>query len=122
MLSLDDVLPEDLLVALVDLGVRLTEAAAAIVILLGAAVAVVGFVRALVRRDHDDFTPVRLRLGRYLALGLELQLASDVLRTTIAPSFEELGKLAVVAAIRTALNFFLAREIKEESAQVGHRE
>jgi uncharacterized membrane protein len=37
-----------------------------------------------------------------------------VLRTAIAPSFAELGKLAAVAAIRTALNFFLAREIAEE--------
>lgn len=118
-LALSDVLPEELLVDVVDLVVRLVEAAAVVVIAIGAGVAVVGFVRALVSRHHDGFVPVRLRLGRYLALGLELQLASDVLRTTIAPSFEELGQLAVVAAIRTALNFFLAREIKEESEQVG---
>jgi uncharacterized membrane protein len=37
-----------------------------------------------------------------------------VLRTAVAPSFEEFGKLAAVAAIRTALNYFLAREIREE--------
>lgn len=118
LLALDDVLPEELLVDVVDVVVRLVEAAAVVVIAIGAGVAVVGFVRALARRHHDGFVPVRLRLGRYLALGLELQLASDVLRTTIAPTFEELGKLAVVAAIRTALNFFLAREIEQESAQV----
>ncbi len=64
---------------------------------------------------------MRLTLGRFLALGLEFQLASDVLRTTIAPSFEELGKLAAVAAIRTALNFFLAREIREEQRTVKER-
>ena len=62
-----------------------------------------------------------MSLGRFLALGLEFQLASDVLRTAIAPSFEELGKLAAVAAIRTALNFFLAREIREEQRILAER-
>ena len=109
---------EERLTAAVDLLVRLVEAAGAAVIFIGAVIAVVGFLRALPGRDPDRFTPVRLSLGRFLALGLEFQLASDVLRTAIAPSFEELGKLAAVAAIRTALNYFLARELKEESEQV----
>ena len=73
----------------------------AVVTLHGALVAVVGFVRALPRRDPDAFVPVRLTLGRFLALGLEFQLAADVLRTAISPSFEEIGKLAAIAAIRT---------------------
>lgn len=113
-----EVLPEDRLRAAVDLLVRLVEAAGAAVIFVGALIAVVQFVRVLPSRAPERFTLVRLTLGRFLALGLEFQLASDVLRTAIAPSFEELGKLAAVAAIRTALNFFLAREIKEETAQV----
>ena len=112
------ILSEERLHEGVDLLVRLVEAAGAVVIFIGAVVAVVGFLRALPKGDAERFTPVRLSLGRFLALGLEFQLASDVLRTAIAPSFEELGKLAAVAAIRTALNFFLAREIKEETAQV----
>jgi uncharacterized membrane protein len=109
-----DVLPEETLRAVVDTFVRLVEAAGALVIVIGAAIAFVQFIRVLPRRDPDAFVPVRLSLGRFLALGLEFQLASDVLRTAIAPSFAELGKLAAVAAIRTALNFFLAREIAEE--------
>ncbi|WP_366146566.1 DUF1622 domain-containing protein [uncultured Pseudokineococcus sp.] len=98
----------------VDAFVQVVEAAGAVIIFVGALVAVVGFARALPQRDPDAFVPVRLSLGRFLALGLEFQLASDVLRTAVAPSYEELGKLAAVAAIRTALNFFLAREIAEE--------
>ena len=104
-----------------DVLVRLVEAAGAAVIFVGAVLAVVGFVRALPHRSPDAFVPVRLSLGRFLALGLEFQLASDVLRTAIAPSFDELGKLAAVAAIRTALNFFLAREIAEEREVVERR-
>jgi uncharacterized membrane protein len=65
-----------------------------------------------------DFTPVRLDTGRFLALGIEFQLASDLLRTAVAPTFEEIGKLAALAAIRTALNYFLGREIKTEYAEV----
>lgn len=116
-----DLLPEERLRSAVDLLVRLVEAAGAAVIFIGALVAVVQFVRVLLARTPERFGAVRLTLGRFLALGLEFQLASDILRTAIAPSYEELGKLAVVAAIRTALNYFLAREIKEETAQLGVR-
>lgn len=112
------ILPEDRLREAVDLAVRLVEAAGASVIFIGAVVAVAQFIRHLPSRDARRFTQVRLTLGRYLALGLEFQLASDILTTAIAPTYEELGKLAAVAAIRTALNFFLAREIKEEQSQV----
>ena len=100
--------------------VRLVESAGAIVIFSGAAVAFVRFlVVALRSRMAADFVPVRLGLGRSLALGLEFQLAGDVLRTAVAPTFRELGQLGAVAAIRTALNFFLARENDEERRQVS---
>jgi uncharacterized membrane protein len=113
------ILSEEWLRGAVGLLVRLVEAAGAIVIFAGA---VVGFVRfvwsAMKRRDPASFSSVRLLLGRFLALGLEFQLASDLLRTAVAPSFDQIGKLAAVAAIRTGLNFFLARELKEEREQI----
>lgn len=100
----------------VDLFVRLVESAGAIVIFSGAAVAFARLFAGLVRRRTEPgSTAIRLRLGRSLALGLEFQLASDLLRTAIAPTFSELGKLAAVAAIRTALNYFLARELAAEN-------
>src|ERR671939_2121775 len=115
------ILPEETLRDIVDSLVRLVEAAGAAVIFIGALIGVVKFLAALPKRNPEEFVPVRLTLGRFLALGLEFQLASDVLRTAIAPSFAELGKLAAVAAIRTALNFFLAREIAEERRIVDER-
>ena len=106
---------EELLREAVALLVRLAEAAAALVIFSGAALGFFRFVRAAVsKRSAESFSAVRLDLGRFLALGLEFQLASDLLRTAVAPSFDEIGKLAAVAAIRTALNYFLSREIKDE--------
>ncbi len=83
------------------------------------------FVLAGIRRDASasrTFIAIRLRLGRFLALGLEFQLAGDVLRTAIAPSFTEIGQLAAIAAIRTALNYFLAREIHEERAEIERQQ
>jgi uncharacterized membrane protein len=113
------VLSEDLLREWVDLLVRLVEAAGALVIFVGAVVAAVAFVRAaVVSRSTGEFVRVRLRLGRYLALGLEFQLASDVLSTAVAPTFEEIGKLAAIAAIRTLLNYFLGKEIEKERSEL----
>ena len=114
---------EELLADVVNVLVTVVEACGAAVILTGAVWAFVRFVWVGVsRRTTSAFVPVRLTLGRFLALGLEFQLASDVLRTAVAPSFEELGQLAAVAAIRTALNYFLSREIAEERRQVAEEE
>ena len=106
---------EDLLRTGVSFLVSITEAGAAIIIFLGALVGFGRFVyQALAVRKAEQFVLVRLDLGRFLALGLEFQLASDLLRTAVSPTFEEIGKLAAVATIRTALNYFLSREIKTE--------
>jgi uncharacterized membrane protein len=60
---------------------------------------------------------VRLQLGRWLSLALEFELAADILRTAIAPTWEEIGKLAAIAALRTLLNYFLEREIRTAAPQ-----
>jgi uncharacterized membrane protein len=106
----------------VPLLVWVIEAVAAFLISLGALLAFGREPDALARRRSDAhrFVEVRLGLGRYLALGLEFQLAGDVLRTAVAPTLDELAVLAAVAAIRTALNFFLNREIREEQRQLAN--
>ena len=58
---------------------------------------------------------VRLRLARWLAVALEFELAADILRTAIAPSWDEIGKLAAIAALRTLLNYFLQQEIEQNA-------
>ncbi|MFF4411212.1 DUF1622 domain-containing protein [Streptosporangium sp. NPDC001559] len=114
-----DLLPEEILGEAVNLLVRLVEAAGAIVIFAGAVTAFARFLLAAVRGDGDGFVTVRLFLGRFLALGLEFQLAGDVLRTAVSPSFAQIGQLAAIATIRTALNFFLSREIERERSMIG---
>lgn len=114
-----EILPEWVLRDVVDLMVRLIEACGAVVIMIGAVVAIAKFAVALVHRDINQFSSVRLTLARFLVLGLEFQLAADVLRTAISPSFEEIGKLAAIAAIRTVLNYFLNREIAQEQREIA---
>ena len=117
----EGVLAEELLREYVDLLVRIVEAAGALIIFAGAVIAFWRFVLAAVRPGTErEFTRVRLGLGRYLALGLEFQLASDILSTAVAPTFEEIAKLAAIAAIRTALNYFLGKEIEKERDEVEH--
>lgn len=87
---------------------------------LGALVIAIGVLRVgwlCLRRGMlsavRDGGEVRLTLARFLALALELQLAADILSTAVAPSWDQIGKLGAIAVLRTALNFFLAREIRE---------
>jgi uncharacterized membrane protein len=61
----------------------------------------------------EDFDAVRLTLARFLALALEFQLGADILSTAVAPSWEAIGKLGAIAVIRTALNYFIGREMQE---------
>ena len=69
------------------------------------------------REGRQSFAEVRLHFGSWLALALEFQLGADIVATTIAPSFEALGKLALIALVRTFLNYFLQRELEAGTAE-----
>ena len=53
-----------------------------------------------------------LSLARWLLLGLEFMLAADIVRTVVAPDWQDIGQLAAIALIRTFLNFFLERDLE----------
>ncbi len=91
----------------------IVETTGAVVIALGVLFACYGFGRAVLLTQQADFTMVRLTLARYLTLALEFQLGADILSTAISPSWDQIGKLGAIAIIRTALNYFLQREIHE---------
>jgi uncharacterized membrane protein len=62
------------------------------------------------------FADVRLTLARFLAIALEFELGADILSTAVAPTWDAIGKLAAIAVIRTALNYFLSRDMQEHRA------
>ena len=55
----------------------------------------------------------RVTFGSAVAVSLELLLGADVLATAVAPSWDDIGKLAAIAVLRTSLNYFLGKELKE---------
>lgn len=67
-------------------------------------------------REKED---VRIQLSGWLALGLEFELAADILRTTMTPNWNSLGQLAAIITLRTALNFILQKEIERAQSVSG---
>jgi len=62
--------------------------------------------RVITQRD------IRIRFGGSVAVALELLLGADVIATAVAPTWDDIGKLAAIATIRTALNYFLERDLR----------
>ena len=73
----------------------------------------VGYIPNLFSRTHHKSnTVLRVKFGTSLTIALELMLAADILETAVAPTWEDIGKLAAIAVLRTSLNYFLERELR----------
>lgn len=70
-------------------------------------------------RFEDAVLRAKRALARWLMLALELALAADVVRSAYAPTWDDIGKLAAIAALRTALNLTLEREIERGATSVS---
>jgi uncharacterized membrane protein len=81
----------------------------------GAVVSVIRLAGILTTPEWTGFHQLRRSFARYLMLALEFQLAADIVGTAIEPNWRQLGQLGAIAAIRTFLNYFLEREMKEEA-------
>src|SRR5277367_84378 len=105
---------EELLKTFWGVAATIVEGAAALLITIGAAEA---FVMSLwqFRAPTAQKMRVWMHFATWLLLGLEFELAADVIRTAIAPTWSDIGQLASIAAIRTFLSYFLDKDIKEIS-------
>jgi uncharacterized membrane protein len=109
---------EELLVTAVGYLKLAVEAVGAAIVGLGALSTAALYVLSLLGIRRRSNTEIRLFLGRYLALGLEFQLGADILGTAVAPTIAEVELLAAIVVIRTALNYFLSKEIERERREV----
>lgn len=110
---------EDYILSIVNVLQTVAQIISILLIGVGISVSVYYLVRPLRLPDIRVYDEVRLVFSRYLVMALEFELASDILGTLISPSWDQLGRLAVIAAIRTFLNFFLQREIYLEKKAAG---
>ena len=96
---------------------RTVEFAAALIIALAAGEATLKALILFFKRDAtpEQKTEVRMTLGRWLAVALEFELAADILNTAVTPTWSDIAKLGAIATLRTALNYFLEKEIEQES-------
>ena len=71
--------------------------------------------RQIFKGPHPRHSIFRRNFGGWLVVALEFQLAADIVGTIIFPTYEKLIVLGAVALIRTFLNYFLVKELNEET-------
>lgn len=91
---------------------------------LGAAVVIWGVVEAIKgflilkfseekKNQISENESIRQRLGVHLLLGLEIFIAADIISSVVSPSWNKVGILAAIVAIRTVLSYFLRMEVRQ---------
>ena len=102
--------------ALLGHAVNVIDIVGAVILIAGFAESFVFMIVARVRGSEpflEQMTKVRCRLGTYLLLGLEFLIVSDIITTILEPTQEELMEVALLVAIRTAIGYFLGKELAE---------
>jgi len=98
---------------------RLVEIGAATMIGFASVKALYHYFIGIFKNSTEAFpkNEIRLSLGRTLALALEFLLGADILKTAVAPTWDDIGQLAAIAVLRTGLNYFLERELQAADRQ-----
>ena len=91
------------------------DAIALIVVVAGTLEA---FIRGIItlsspNRSIQGGRDIWLHYSRWLVAGLTFQLAADIIDTSLTPNWDQIGRIASIAVIRTFLNYFLERDIAE---------
>ena len=91
------------------------EVVAALIIAYGG---ILSLIRLFLRRTSSgppfhNRRRVFIEFGAWLILGLEFELAADIIRSAISPTWHDIGQLGAIAVIRTFLNYFLERDVEE---------
>ena len=99
----------------------MTESAIVIINALALAVILIATIEAFINGLRVMFgslsgqarRDVWVKYSRWLVAGLTFQLAADIIGTSVTTSWDAVGRLAAVAAIRTFLDYFLERDMTE---------
>lgn len=96
---------------------------AGLIIVYGVVLGLIELVKAELRSFRATegtpvvFEKIRYDVGFHVLLGLEFLIAADIIRTILRPTFEELGILGGIVAIRTVISYFLGKEIEQKPAR-----
>ena len=76
--------------------------------------------RLVIRRGAvSEYDQIRIGLAKSIVLGLEFEIGADLLKTAISPTWESIGIVAAIVALRTLLNYSLERDIKQAEAEMA---
>jgi uncharacterized membrane protein len=102
------------LVAVSEPTIVIIDAIAFVWIVVGVVYLLIGALRALAAgaSDHDKRV-IWLGFAKVLVAGLSIQLAADIIESSISTSWEAIGRLGAIAVIRTFLDYFLGRDVNE---------
>jgi uncharacterized membrane protein len=105
---------EELLVSFAEIAKTLVEAVAVIIVTFGALEAFLKllWIAASPGTTHGERKRVWRRFGMWLLLGLEFELAADIIGSVVSPTWQDVGELGAIAIIRTFLNYFLERDLE----------
>jgi uncharacterized membrane protein len=101
---------------LVEYLVIIVEACGAIVIMMGVARSIIQYIRSFFGHITLTIRKVRFKLGQSMVMALEFQVAADILKTALSPTWNDMLLLATLIGLRTLLNYLLERELE----MLGH--
>jgi uncharacterized membrane protein len=92
----------------------LVEAAAVLIVFYGAveSFAKLMWIVATPSATLGERKALWRRFGVWLLLGLEFELAADIIGSVISPTWMDIGELGAIAVIRTFLNYFLEKDLE----------
>ena len=96
--------------------VMVIQIMALLVVAFGTIQAFIHSLRAMVSpsASGQHFHSGYVQYARWLIAGLTFQLAADIIQTAFAPSWDEIGQLAAIAAIRAFVNYFLEHDMAQQ--------
>jgi uncharacterized membrane protein len=114
---------EDLVALIARTAGSLIEAAAILIVTLGSIDAFGRLMWVVVTPGvtHGERKAIWRRYGMWLLLGLEFELAADIIGSVLSPTWQEVGKLGAIAVIRTFLNYFLERDLENADAAAAEQ-
>jgi Predicted membrane protein len=102
--------------------VLISNSIAVVILMWGVFTASLSFVKSKINKVQGDAliastNHIKNILASYILLSLEILIASDIIESIIHPTFEDLLKLAVMVLIRTAMSYFLSREVTNQAKE-----
>ena len=103
--------------------VNICQVLAMLVILIGILKALVIYIKDILfnKKAVKAITESRLEIGHSFSLGLAFLIGASILKTIIAPTWNDIGQLAAIIGIRTALNYFLWKDVENLSEEMNVR-